>query len=121
MTITEDLRVALYQNGDYNMNYNKDRHQIKDWIRHSLDHLLLVYESTDDFPAATSISSATTSMAYAATAMESTAIEHSEQWYQSRIRLPLELLFESINGSKSLRKESFFHFKSCKPRKWAPE
>ncbi|KAI7885943.1 uncharacterized protein EV154DRAFT_23074 [Mucor mucedo] len=40
---TEDLRVALYKNGDYNMNYNKDQHQIKDWIRRSLDHLLLVY------------------------------------------------------------------------------
>lgn len=67
------------------MNYNKEHHQIKDWIRRSLDHLLLVYESTDDFH-----------------------IEHSEQWYQSRIWLPLELLFERINGSKSLRGESAF-------------
>ncbi|KAG2230376.1 hypothetical protein INT48_007671 [Thamnidium elegans] len=77
---TEDLRMALYQNGDYKMNYSKDHHQIKDWIRRSLDHLLLVYESTDDF-----------------------TIEHSEQWYQSRIWLPLELLFESINGNHSRR------------------
>lgn len=83
VSTAEDLRVALYQNGDYNMNYSKDRHQIKDWIRRSLDHLLLVYESIDDF-----------------------TIEHSEQWYQSRIWLPLELLFESISGSKSLRGES---------------
>lgn len=83
VSTAEDLRAALYQNGDYNMNYNKDRHQIKDWIRRSLDHLLLVYESIDDF-----------------------TIEHSEQWYQSRIWLPLELLFESISGSKSLRGES---------------
>lgn len=43
----------------------------------------MVYESTDDF-----------------------IIEHSEQWYQSRIWLPLKLLFESISGSKSLRGES---------------
>ncbi|KAI9259775.1 hypothetical protein EDC94DRAFT_585622 [Helicostylum pulchrum] len=33
-------------------------------------------------------------------------IKHSEQWYQSRIWLPLELLFERINDSKSLRGES---------------
>ncbi|KAI8079448.1 hypothetical protein BDF21DRAFT_41275 [Thamnidium elegans] len=83
VTTAEDLRKALYQNSDYNMNYNKDQHQIKDWIRHSLDHLLLVYESIDDF-----------------------SIEHSEQWHQSRIWLPLELLFERISGSKSLRGES---------------
>jgi hypothetical protein len=65
------------------VNYSKEHHQIKDWIRRSLDHVLLVYESNDDF-----------------------TFEHSEQWYQSRVWLPLELLFESISGSKSLRGES---------------
>lgn len=49
VTTTEELRRTLYNNSDYNINYNKEHHQIKDWIRRSLDHLLLVYESTDDF------------------------------------------------------------------------
>lgn len=33
-------------------------------------------------------------------------MEYTEQWYQSRVWLPLELLFETIDGAKSLRGES---------------
>ncbi|KAI8378512.1 hypothetical protein BD560DRAFT_432658 [Blakeslea trispora] len=47
----QELRLALYENSNYLLDYNKERDQIKDWIRRSLDHLLLIYQREGNFKA----------------------------------------------------------------------
>ncbi|CAO3701560.1 unnamed protein product [Rhizopus stolonifer] len=79
----DDLRRALYENSTYKLDFKDEKNKLFDWVHRSLDHLTLLYENQNTF-----------------------ITDHSEQWFQTRVWLPLELLFENIEGTSSIRGEN---------------
>ncbi|CEG81645.1 hypothetical protein RMATCC62417_15818 [Rhizopus microsporus] len=79
---SDDLRRALHENSTYKLDFNDKKNKLFHWVHRSVDHLTLLYQNQNAF-----------------------ITDHSEQWFQTRVWLPLEFLFENIEGTSSIRGE----------------
>lgn len=81
-TTSKELRKLIHISSDYQLDYDNERDQVKDWINRTLSQLVLLYKNPLAF-----------------------ATEHTEQWFQSRVWLFLKYALEDIENVLACRGE----------------